>query len=459
MKETLLSVGIDLGTSTTQLVFSQLTLQNSAAPFAVPDVKITDKDILYRSQIHFTPLRSDTTIDADAIKNIVAAEYRAAGMEKSAVDTGAVIITGETARKENAKEVLQALSGFAGDFVVATAGPDLESVLAGAGAGADAYSKTHHCSVLHFDIGGGTTNMSFYRDGELCSTGCLNVGGRLIKITDGKISYRSPVLDGLCDLSVGQTVSKEDLNAVISLLVQALLDVSGLGNRENIPSSLRTTPLISLPENPDCFSFSGGVADLIYTDEPPAWDIYGDIGVLLGQAIRHSPLLAHRHMIPRETIRATVVGAGSHSTKLSGSTISFSRAAFPYQNLPVLVLNHREQEHPAPAIEEKLGWFRESDAKTVAIYLPGVLSPTFSQIQHLAAEILRGARNLDPLILVTEADMGKALGQAILAKQPDLELVCLDGIPLHPGTYLDIGRPVADGNALPVVVKTLIFDG
>ena len=49
--------------------------------------------------------------------------------------TGAVIITGETARKENANEVLEALSDLAGDFVVATAGPDLESILAARGAG------------------------------------------------------------------------------------------------------------------------------------------------------------------------------------------------------------------------------------------------------------------------------------------------------------------------------------
>ena len=142
MDETILSVGIDIGTSTTQLIISRLTLVNQAAPFTVPRIAITDKEILYRSKIHFTPLRSDTVIDTEKVREIVDAEYRASGFERSQIQTGAVIITGETARKENAQEVLQALSGYAGDFVVATAGPDLESILAARGAGADQYSTS-----------------------------------------------------------------------------------------------------------------------------------------------------------------------------------------------------------------------------------------------------------------------------------------------------------------------------
>ena len=457
MKESLISVGIDLGTSTTQLVFSRLTLQNAAAPFAVPDVKIAEKELLYKSDIHFTPLLSDTVVDTESIRRIVAAEYEKAGMEQSRVDTGAVIITGETARKENAREVLSSLSDFAGDFVVATAGPDLESVLAGAGAGADAYSREHGISVLHFDIGGGTTNMALYENGELKVTGCLNVGGRLVKVKDGKIVYLSPVLEGLSSLSLGQTATEEALMPVVNLLVQALWNMAS-GKGENIPHSLRTTPLMPLPETIDCFSFSGGVADLIYTDDPPAIFAYGDIGVLLGQAIAKSPLLRHRHMVPKETIRATVVGAGSHSTRLSGSTITFSAAHFPYRNLPVLALTEEEQKSPAEAILKKREWFEKSDQNTVVLFLPGMKSPSFSQVQTMAERILQGMQGAKPLIIATEEDMAKALGQAILARQ-DTELVCLDGVKLRQGSYLDIGHPVAGGNALPVVIKTLIFDG
>lgn len=158
--EQLLSVGIDIGTSTTQLVISRLTLENRAGPFSVPRIAIGEKEVLYRSAIHFTPLLSETEIDAEGVRAIVAEEYRRSGFRQTDISTGAVIITGETARKENARQVLAALSDFAGDFVVATAGPDLESILAARGAGIDEYSKEHHKRILHFDIGGGTSNLA-----------------------------------------------------------------------------------------------------------------------------------------------------------------------------------------------------------------------------------------------------------------------------------------------------------
>lgn len=122
MHEVILSVGIDIGTSTTQLIFSRLTLENRASSYMAPRIAIVDKQVIYRSKIYFTPLRSATEIDAESVKKIVRAEYSAAGMTPADIRTGAVIITGETARKRNANEVLAALSDLAGDFVVATAG-------------------------------------------------------------------------------------------------------------------------------------------------------------------------------------------------------------------------------------------------------------------------------------------------------------------------------------------------
>ena len=146
----ILSVGIDIGTSTTQLIFSRLTIENRASSYTVPRIDIVDKEVIYRSKIYFTPLRSATEIDAEAVKRIVREEYQAAGMTPEMLRTGAVIITGETARKENANEVLEALSDLAGDFVVATAGPDLESVLSARGAGILGFSifGTRPCYAL-----------------------------------------------------------------------------------------------------------------------------------------------------------------------------------------------------------------------------------------------------------------------------------------------------------------------
>lgn len=189
MQEIVKSVGIDIGTSTTQLVFSRLVVENLAGSYAVPRVSIVQKEVVYRSNIYFTPLLSATEIDAEAVKKIVWEEYKAAGMTPHDLKTGAVIITGETARKQNANQVLEALSDLAGDFVVATAGPDLESVLSARGAGADRISEEERKTVANIDVGGGTSNIALYQKGILKGVSCLDIGGQLIQVKNGKISY------------------------------------------------------------------------------------------------------------------------------------------------------------------------------------------------------------------------------------------------------------------------------
>lgn len=466
-KTSMLSVGIDLGTSTTQLVVSRLTVRNTASAFAVPKLSITDKEILYRSEIHFTPLRSDTEIDAGAVASIVDAEYRRAGISRAGIETGAVIITGETARKENAREVLSALSGYAGDFVVATAGPDLEGILAGKGAGCGDYAKEHRTPVLNLDIGGGTANLCLFNcEGEPAETGCVNVGGRLIKMdADGVITYISPVLNGLCSLQTGQKAAPETLRPVIELLVTALEEAAALRPRTALSERFTTNCLPALNGSPPVLSFSGGVADLIYTEAPPHWLSYGDIGVLLGRAIRDSALFSSRHIQPGETIRATVVGAGSHATTLTGSTIAYEGVDFPLKNLPVLVLNEEESSQPPSALAEtvtrRLSWFWEGgEPEPVVLALRGKKSPGFDELDRMAEGLTRGLSPLLkaglPLTVALSEDMGKALGQAMLCRLPQpRKLLCMDGLDLRTGAYLDVGKPV--GSALPVVIKTLLF--
>ncbi len=455
-EDTLLSVGIDLGTTTTQLVFSRLHLHNAAGAFQVPDVQIREKELLYESPVHFTPLLSDTVIDAGGVRRIVEAEYAAAGVDKAQVQTGAVIITGETARKENAREVLRSLAGFAGDFVVATAGPDLESILAGAGAGAEEYAQKHGCRLLHIDIGGGTANLVLYEDGDAAATSCLNVGGRLVKTESGRVTYLSPVLSGLTELSVGDPATEETLQPVVRLLTRALEDMV-LGDPENIPPQLRTTALMELGTPPEAVSFSGGVAELIYADTLPEPFFFGDIGVLLARCIRESPLMKKALPRLRQTIRATVVGAGSHSTRLSGSTIDYEGVEFPMKNLPAAVLSHAEQRSPAEAVSKRLAPFRASGEDRVVIYLPGLEAPGFGEVQTIAEGLLQGAGDTAPLLVAVGTDMAKALGQAIRARRPQLPFLCLDGVRLRPGAYLDIGPPTAEGRVLPVIIKTLVF--
>ena len=468
MGEQLLSVGIDIGTSTTQLILSRLTLENRATPFTVPRVSIAGREVLYRSAIHFTPLLSDTVIDAAGVRAIVEEEYRKSGFDKSQVDTGAVIITGETARKENAQEVLSALSEFAGDFVVATAGPDLESILAARGAGADEYAKEHHTTVLHFDIGGGTANLALYQNGELVRTGCLDVGGRLIKVDkDGRVTYVSPVFAraGCPAPAVGQRITPEGLQPTLQIMAEALEQAAGLRpGRDRLDAFLTEGTRWTVEEVP-VVSFSGGVADCI--DHPPSdWLAFGDMGVLLGRAIAASPAFQKAGRFRgAETIRATVVGAGSHATDLSGSTIFYRDITFPLKNIPILKLANREEGGPpeelAGHIRDKLGWYQDQGGLVqLALALRGEKNPSYSRIQELARGVAEG---LVPLveagfvtIVAVEADQAKVLGQAMAALLSG-PLLCLDGVEMDNGDYIDIGAPVAGGAVLPIVIKTLVF--
>ena len=466
MNEQLLSVGIDIGTSTTQLVLSKLTLENQSNPFSVPRIVITDKQVVYRSGIHFTPLLDERTIDAQGVRDIVEREYRSSGYDKSQVQTGAVIITGETARKENARQVLDSLSGFAGDFVVATAGPDLESILAARGAGVDEYSKEHRCKLLHFDIGGGTSNLALYDHGELIATGCFDVGGRLIKVDEHRtITYMTPKLRRMFpDLTVGRRVTEADLTPVVEVLVAQLEQAAGLtsGAAQFRTEGTRWNP----PEDVTHVSFSGGVADCIFRPPVDAF-AYGDIGVLLGRAIAASPAFARVKIVEgSETIRATVVGAGTHATDISGSTIFYRGIQFPLKNIPILKLTEQEEHGDertlAAAIENKLRWFADEGGMTqTALGLRGWSSPSYGQIQTLARGIAQGLQPLQQQggypILVVERDMAKVLGQALAALMEG-PLLCLDGVGVDNGDYIDIGAPVASGSVLPVVIKTLVFN-
>ncbi|MBE6933265.1 MAG: ethanolamine ammonia-lyase [Ruminococcaceae bacterium] len=464
MTESLLSVGIDIGTSTTQLVLSRLHLQNRANPFSVPDIAISEKEILYRSSVHFTPLSSPIRIDAPAIRAIVDQEYRAAGVEKSEIQTGAVIITGETARKENAAEVVKELSGYAGDFVVATAGPDLEGELAARGAGAAQWAKELNQPLIHIDIGGGTSNFAVFEDGELTDTGCINVGGRLLRLSStGKLEWRSPVLDGLFQPQVGDTVTLAHMEELAKLLTRALEEAAGKRSRSDLSRRLITNRLPKLPTKTPAFSFSGGVGALMENAHtlPPL--TYGDLGVILAKHIRASRLTEGVFRICTDAIRATVIGAGCHATSLSGSTIFHRDVKFPMRGLTVACLTREESAASSNDLSEtirrKLERLRSHDGSPMAaLSLDLPEAPDFASLCRLADAIVSAWPQEMPIVTVTRADCAKALGQTLACRLPSPRgIVCLDALRLPPGSSLDIGQPVAGGSALPVVIKTLIL--
>lgn len=439
MSERLISVGLDIGTTSTQMVVSALTIENRASVFAVPELEISDRTILYESPVHFTPLLDETRMDAPALRRIVEEEYRKAEINRDGVDTGAVIITGETSRKENAAAVLEALSDLAGDFVAAAAGPDLESVLAAKGAGAMELSEKTGKTVLHMDIGGGTSNLCLIRDSEVVQTGCLNVGGRLIKADEqGTVTYVSAVVEDLTDIRPGQPLRREAAEELAGTLVLALEMAAGLREPGPLLKQLTTeeaeTPWIP-PSEAVLLSFSGGVADCIEKEQD--WLRFGDLGVILGRTIQKSRLCQGQYRLGQQTIRATVIGAGCHSAQLSGSTVFHQNITFPVKNLSVVSLSFPYQDTPC------------------AFRLPGIDDPGYEDLSHLAAELAQ-SRKERPLVLCMEQDMAKALGGLLaLRLGREAPILCIDGVQAREGSFLDLCAPVAD--AIPVVVKTLIL--
>ena len=480
MAENLISVGIDLGTTTTQLIFSRLEVENTASAASIPRIQIVDKEIIYRSDIYFTPLLDRAIIDVSAVREIVEKEYKKAGITPDQLSAGAVIITGETARKENSEAVLRTLSGLAGDFVVATAGSDLESIIAGRGAGTAVMSKKAFGRPLaNLDIGGGTTNIAVFVDGDPTDTSCLDIGGRQIILDPAslRLTYVAPKVAALAEkmrlkIVERQVAEVRDLTALCRRLAEIMAQSIGLtGGPEDDLNLFYTAHPLKRPWDLKGLTFSGGVADYIYKD----YDVrnpfpYGDIGPLLGHCIREcEPFNKVERLTPQETIRATVVGAGSNTMEISGSTIAISDASvLPIKNIPILKLTEDDEagdyKYFSSRLAEKAAWFKEEGSDSyqqMAVAFRGVANPSFEKVKYICGKVIEGLsdylRTNDLLVIALDRDMAKSLGYALMNALPSKKIISLDTVKVENGDYIDIGSPIANGRVVPVVVKTLVF--
>lgn len=464
MGDTFQTVGIDIGTSTTSLIIATLTVENTASGFSLPHLTISDKQITYRSPVIFTPLIDQVRIDEHRIRQFVAEQYQLAHVDPSQFKIGAIIMTGETARKINADKVLHALSAYAGRFVCATAGPGLESLIAAKSAARSLLTATNPQPVINIDIGGGTSNLAYFAGGHCQDTACFDIGGRLIRLdASQRITYLAPKLKPLIDrvqptLQLGQPTTVAELMPVIQAMTHVLERAVGIDavapEFEHFITDKALTPVPA----PTTLTFSGGVADCLTTKLPTDPFRYGDVGPLLGYAVRHSRLFNERRVHQAdETIQATVVGAGSQTMMLSGSTISYTPETLPLQNLPVI--KAPATNDAATAIATQLARYPND---VVALALP-TIPLTFAALQHWSQVILTGmaaslARHA-PLVVIMQANAAKALGNSLRSQlPPNYPLVCLDNVSATTDDYLDIGLPVAGGQTVPVIVKTLIFN-
>lgn len=474
------SVGIDIGTTTTQLVISQLTIENTASGSLVPHVEITDKEVIHRSQIYFTPLIDRDLVNAVAISKILESEYKAAGLSPEMIDTGAVIITGETAKKENAKAIIDALAGFAGDFVVATAGANLEAIFAGKGSGAALYSAERHQVVVNIDVGGGTSNYATFFEGKAVDSSCINVGGHLIEFErhGDRITYISePAKIALQitgqRLQVGERVTLPQLRPVVQAMAASVVEVLKTPLHSDLTQKLLMTPPLQLGHPIRKVMISGVVADYVYAENQPTTmaevTAFGDFGPLLGWELKASLKSAEFILEkPNETVRATVIGTGTQSVNLSGSTIHLQETTLPLRNVMVVSpFSAIIPETPLKIAEvirnEIIRLQVDHSESVVAIAMKGPRTMSFSDINSLAQGLLLGLQDYivkdKPLILVIEADCGKVLGQCINASANRvLEVICIDQIEVDNCDYIDIGKPLMGGRVVPVVLKTLVFN-
>ncbi|MGM0900628.1 MAG: ethanolamine ammonia-lyase reactivating factor EutA [Bacillota bacterium] len=471
--EEIVSAGIDIGTSTTKIVISQFSLMNMAGGAHMPRIEIVNKKVIYRSPIFRTPLLNSTTINIQEVESLVQKEYEKAGVTANEIKTGAVIITGETATKQNAKQMVHQLSDKAGDFLVATAGPDLEGIIAAKGSGAYEYSKKTGKVIANIDIGGGTANVAVYKAGKLCGTCTLHIGGRLIEFSASKIKSISPPIKKLF-AQWGDTVKEGENRDVyeVKKLTDYMADaITRMLKRQHSDSDqvLLLGHEANWEEEIDSIMFSGGISECIYHHEntlsSPAQ--YDDIGEVLATSLKENRDLSNWEWIqPNETVRATVLGAGTQTTEISGATIQVDKSDLPLRNLPVFQISlglnlETGLEQLANSVQKAVDMYDPNrEGQNFALYFTDVPYLRFRDIQAFALAIMEAIKSKanpnQPLIIVLESDHAKVLGQTLKVLNGNQRIICIDQIKVEQGDYIDIGH-LLQTSVVPVVIKTLAF--
>lgn len=472
-EKNLTSVGIDVGTTTTQVIVSELSV-DIASHDGGNKPMVTDREVLHRGAIHRTRLADPETVDIDATVSIVEGELAEAGVDPADIDTGAVMVTGETAHKANAEPLVHRLAVDSGEFVAATAGAALEAILAGRGAGTSARASSNGETIANVDIGGGTTNIAVFAPAGVRDTRCIDVGGRLVEFdengTTTKLSDPAQYIAeelGLT-LDVGESYDHDGIQRVSAAMAECIIDAA-----TGPPFADRTRALAigALPTEPiqlDGIVFTGGVGKLV--NSPPGdgdGGEYGDIGSFLANHIRERtgdlPLVRLG-----EDIRATVIGVGTRTTRLSGRTLMLDEALLPLRDLPVVEtsdISHADSDGLTTRLRDAVTVARERHGSvgSFVLSIDDIGELTYQRIKDVAKAITvayeSGDETGDPVIVLTRQDCAKALGQTLAGRFDGRPVLTIDEVDADEGDYLDIGAPLADGDTVPVVVKTLAFGG
>jgi ethanolamine utilization protein EutA len=464
-----LSVGVDIGSSTSHLVFSRIVLERLDSRYVV-----TTRESFYQSDILLTPYSAEEEIDAAALGAFIERQYQDAKVDPDEIDTGALILTGVAVRRRNARAIGELFARQAGKMVAVSAGDSLETVMAAHGSGAAARSIRDKAVVMNVDVGGGTAKIAVCAEGRVTDLTALDVGarlvcldpsGRIVRVEEAGRRFAAEL--GIA-LEVGAPLAPDAARALAALMAEALFEAMGGGKPVCGGSGLLRLDPLSPRAAIDRLTFSGGVAEYIYGREAAT---YGDLGVLLAQEIRNrveaSGLRLER---ANEGIRATVIGASQYTTQVSGSTIYVSPLeALPLRNVPVIAPDFAlegddiDSTAVADAIRAVLKRLDLAEADTpVAVFVPWRGSATFQRLDAFCEGVADGLAPIladgHPLVLAGDGDVGGLMGIHLREEmQLDNAIVSVDGLELKEFDYIDIGTMLPNSGAVPVVIKSLIF--
>ena len=465
----LTSVGVDIGSSTSHLVFSRLELTLEGSRY-----RVTKREVLNESQILLTPYVDDTRIDVEALETFINEQYKSAKIRREDVDTGALILTGVAVRRRNARAIAELFAQEAGKFVAVSAGDGLEATMAAHGSGAVAHSQKIGGVVLNIDVGGGTSKFAICSNGKVQEVSAIDIGARLLAFDkDGaivRIEEAGRKHAGWAGFSVelGRKITDESLRKMVSGMVDKLFAMLNPASfTEDIQGFLRLPPLTYKGEI-DCVMFSGGVSEFIYNRAKTS---FGDLGSLLAEEVhKRTAGLGLLVMEPNARIRATVIGASQYTVQVSGNTIFIApENAVPVRNVAVVAPEFplNEDDFAKNAVRDallnalrRLDLLHGRQPVAVAFHWDG--SATFFRLQAFSSGVAEGLKGIfakgHPLVLVNDGDIGGIIGlhfqEETQVKSP---IISIDGIALSDFDYIDIGALIQSSGAVPVVIKSLIF--
>ncbi len=470
----LVTVGVDVGSSTSHLMFAKVHLQRLTTALSSRFV-VVNREVLWRSPILLTPYLPDNTIDVGFLQKFIEAGYKEAGLKRDDIDSGAVILTGEALKRKNAEAITHLFAEESGKFVCASAGHHLECAMAAHGSGAIALSRSGHNNVLNIDIGGGTTKLGMCENGRLVATAAIEVGGRLIAFDDESrmIRIEGPAFvhakKAGVDLEMGKKLTEEEKKKIARTMVSALLPAVLQQDPEGITRDLLVTAPLPKTPKPDLVTFSGGVSEFIYGRETRD---HNDLGRYLADAIAEALTagrLPYKPMDPGQGIRATVIGASQFSVQVSGNTIHISNEkALPVRNLPVLRPNVSlegdiDSVKVTEEIQQALTRFDYRDGEqAIALAFQWHGDPLHARLKALADGICGGLpetiKGGQALVLMLDGDIGKTIGN-ILTRECGVraDIISVDGVALKEFDYVDIGEMIRPTNVVPLVIKSLLF--